>query len=95
VETEKQCPYFHDHSQILTRDEVHNVVRETVRETLLSMGVDTTDPIEMQRDFQAVRDWRLVCEAIRSKGLMTLVGILIAGVLGALLVGLKDVILRP
>ena len=76
----------------LTRAEIADVVQQTVQETLISMGVDTSDPIEMQRDFQSLRDWRRTSEALRSKGLLTLVGILVAGVLGALVVGVRSVL---
>lgn len=78
--------------EYLKKDEVEAVVHMAVRETLLSMGVDTSDPIEMQRDFQSLRDWRRTSEAIRSKGTLTLIGIVTAGVLGAVWVGLKSVI---
>ena len=76
-------------NEFLTRDEVDIVVKATVRETLTSMGIDAADPIEMQRDFQALRDWRRASNAIRTKGLMTLVAILTAGIIGAIWVGIR------
>ena len=81
-------------NEYLTRDEVDIVVKATVKETLTSMGIDAADPLEMQRDFQALRDWRRASNAIRTKGLMTLVGILTAGAIGAIIVGIKHGI-RP
>jgi hypothetical protein len=88
----RDCPMYLAHDQYLTRDEISLVVQETVKTTLLSMGIDAADPIEMQRDFQTLRDWRRASTAIRSKGLMTLVGILAAGLLGALWIGVKSVL---
>jgi hypothetical protein len=76
-------------NEFLTRDEVDRVVKATVKETLTSMGIDAADPIEMQRDFQALRDWRRASRAIRTRGLMTLVAILTAGLIGAIWVGIK------
>lgn len=77
--------------QPLTHGEIDTVVEKTVRETLLTMGIDTSDPIEMQRDFQALRDWRNSLNAIRSKGLMTLVGAVVLGAAGLIWVGIKHV----
>lgn len=82
-------------SQPLTRDDVDHIVEKAVKETLTLMGVDTTDPIEMQKDFQALREWRNTTAQIRSKGLMTLVGIVTAGFLGVLWVGVQYVLSKP
>jgi hypothetical protein len=38
------------------------VIRETVRETLISLGVDHTNPIEVQKDFAALRELRKLTE---------------------------------
>lgn len=75
----------------MTEQEIKRIVRETVEETLTSLGVDHDDPLEMQKDFQHLRDWRESVEAVRSKGIMTAFGILIAGVCGALWIGIKDI----
>jgi hypothetical protein len=88
----RDCPMFLAHEQFLTRDEMDVVVRRTVKETLLSMGIDAADPIEMQRDFQTLRDWRRASTSIRTKALLTAVGLLAAGILGALWIGVKSVL---
>lgn len=62
--------------------EVKKIVAETVKQTLLTMGVDTDDPIELQRDLQHLRDWRLSVAAIKRQGLLTAVGVIMVGVLG-------------
>lgn len=38
------------------------VAKKAVRETLLSLGIDVNDPIQAQRDFQALRDLRKLTE---------------------------------
>lgn len=78
--------------ELLTRNEIDSVVRKTVRETLFSMGIDAADPIEMQRDFTTLRDWRRASNSIRAKGTMTAIAIITAGLLGALWIGVKSVI---
>lgn len=42
----------------MTRDELRELIAETVRETLTQMGADPAHPLEMQRDFQHLRQWR-------------------------------------
>lgn len=81
-------------NKYITRDEVDVIVRKTVKETLTSMGIDAADPIEMQRDFQMLRDWRKASTSVRTKILATAVGILTAGIIGALIVGVKSVITK-
>lgn len=40
---------------VLTRDELKAIVRESVHETLVSLGIDSSDPIEVQKDFAHLR----------------------------------------
>ena len=71
----------------LTADEVRHIAREAVSETLLALGVKTDDPdafIEMQKDFAHVRAWRQSVETVKTRGLTAAIGIIVAGVLGAI-----------
>jgi hypothetical protein len=63
---------------------------QIVRETLMQMGADPSDPIEMQRDFQHLRQWRTAGENLKRQGTMTLLGIFITGTVALLLVGVRD-----
>jgi len=82
----------HRPNDYLTRDEIDIVVKKTVRETLTTMGIEAANPIEMQRDFQMLRDWRKASTSVRTKVLMTAIGIVTAGLIGALLIGVKSVL---
>lgn len=73
----------------LTRGELKGIMEEAVDNALTKMGIDVTDPIEMQRDFQHLRDWRIAVNSARSKGFLTVIGILTAGVVAAFWVGFK------
>jgi hypothetical protein len=66
----------------LTHAELKAVVTETVHETFVKLGVDATDPIEMQKDFQHVRDWRTTTDLIKQKGIVALVVLVVTGVMG-------------
>lgn len=76
--------------QNLTAEEARTVIRETVRETFLMLGVKIDDPIEVQKDFQHLRDWRQTTESIKSKGMLTMTGVLLSGLLAAAWVGIKE-----
>lgn len=74
----------------MTQDELQKLIAEAVRQTLLQMGADPSDPIEMQRDFQHLRQWRTAGENLKRQGTMTLLGIFITGTVALLLVGVRD-----
>lgn len=61
------------------KEDVEDLVAEAVRQTLTQLGIDNSNPLEMQRDFQHLRQWRKAGEEIHSKGLLTLAGIVITG----------------
>ena len=73
----------------MTEHEIRKIVAETVDQTLTRLGVDTENPIELQRDLQHLRDWRLAAAAVKKQGLVTAVGIIVAGILGLMWLGLK------
>lgn len=71
---------------------MRDVVSTTVRETLLQIGISQTDPIELQKDFAHLRKWRMAVDGAASKAALTVMGILVTGVLGAMWIGFKVVI---
>jgi preprotein translocase subunit Sss1 len=77
--------------QILSRDDAKALVRETLCQTWVTMGVtlaEDDDCIEMQADFRLLRNWRKSVESVKQKSLITAVGIIVAGVLGMILLGI-------
>lgn len=74
----------------LTEAQLRSIIRESVQETLVSIGIDAADPIEMQKDFQHLREWRMTTDSVKRKGIMTIVGILVAGGCAALWMGFKN-----
>ncbi len=73
----------------LDPDQLNDLVANAVRQTLLMLGVDAQNPIEMQKDFLHLREWRKTNADLKSKGLLTLVGLVLTGAGALLLVGLK------
>jgi len=78
------------------KETIREVIKEEHQKFLehldLRFGFDVNNPKEMQRDMMHLRRHRLAVEAIERKTWMTVVGILIAGAVGALFVGLKETI---
>lgn len=73
----------------MTEAETRKVVAEAVAETLLKLGIDATDPIELQKDMQHLRAWRESVATVKRQGMITAVGIIIAGVLGLIWVSIR------
>jgi len=69
--------------------ELRKVVMDTVKETLLSLGIEPHDPLDMQKDFSYLRDLRLMSESIKSKSVLTIIGALSLGALAMIALGLK------
>jgi len=72
----------------LSERELRDLVKATVHETLVGMGVEADEPLEMQKDFQHVRELRVATTLVKKKALHVLVGVVVAGALGAIWVGL-------
>jgi hypothetical protein len=75
---------------VLSREELHALVRSTVEETLTSIGLDHKNPIELQKDFKSLREWREAMQEVRNKTLLTVIGILVMGLAAAIWIGLKS-----
>ena len=74
----------------MSRAELNSVVAEAVKQTLMQLGVDTSDPLAMQRDFQHLRQWRESGEDLKRKGTVALLGIFFSGLVSLILLGLKE-----
>lgn len=66
----------------LTETEIEAIVERTVHKTLLTLGLDVDEPMQIQRDFQHLRTWRTSIETVRRHGLIAAVGIVVVGFMG-------------
>lgn len=64
--------------------------REAVLDTLLRLGVSAENPLEMQRDMQHLREWRVSSQELKKKGMLTLIGIFCTGLAGLIVLGLRQ-----
>jgi hypothetical protein len=77
----------------MTEDEARSIAKvaakEALSEMLITLGVDPDEPTEMQKDMAFVRSLRESSEAVKRQGLLTAIGILVAGVLGLIWLAVK------
>jgi hypothetical protein len=50
----------------------------------LKLGVDTSDPLAMQKDFAYLRSWRESIDLVKRRGIISAVTILVTGAMGVL-----------
>ena len=74
----------------MDREELKEVVKEAMIETLVGLGIQASDPMEMQRDHQFLREIRLTAEKVKTKGILVSVGVLVTGLLGLLGIWIKS-----
>lgn len=74
----------------MSTSDMRAVVAEAVQQTLLQLGVDTSDPLSMQRDFQHLRKWREAETSLRSSGILVALGIFLSGLSALFVLGVKE-----
>jgi len=79
----------------LSRGELKALLQQAVTDAMVKLGMDIEDPLEMQRDFQHLRDWRLAVKSAQSKGFLTVIGLLTAGFFAAMWIGIKAAMQAP
>jgi len=78
----------------LTKDEIKDLVREGVLQAFDRVGMGGAAE-EVQRDMAHLRRWRTSVDAASSTTVKTIVTVLIAGLLGALWLGITTLIENP
>lgn len=77
-------------SKLEIKQLIEATAEETVATTLRGLGVNVDEPLEVQRDFQVLHEWRVSMEKVRTKALLTAVAVIIPGILAALYLGIKS-----
>lgn len=74
----------------ITESELKKIVKDSVLETFTLLGIQHTNPVEMQKDFAHLRRWRGAVDTAQSTGFLAAIGILTSGLLAALWLGVKE-----
>lgn len=69
--------------------QIQDVVRTAVEQTLITMGMDASDPLQLQADMAFIRELRETSEKVKSRGLFVLVGLLVTAFCSAIWLGIK------
>jgi hypothetical protein len=73
-------------------DQMDAVVFKTISTILISFGINDDDRKEMQADFAHLRRWRKSVEQVNRTGMITIVGIIVTGLTGAIWLGFKTIL---
>ena len=72
----------------LPREEIRQIVKEAVCEEMARAGINPDDH-ETAEDMRYVRELRATTDSIKNKTIVAVVGLVVTGVAGVLLLGLK------
>lgn len=75
--------------------ETQAAVEEAVKQTLLKLGMDVSQPehvVELQQDFQHLRKWRKSVNAVERQSFLGAMAVLGTGLVAALWLGIKQLI---
>jgi len=70
--------------------DLKGIMRQTVHDTLTSLGIEHNEPFEMQKDMQHLREQRVNTEEFKRKAGKTMVGFAVVSLLGAVSLALKE-----
>ena len=49
----------------MKKDQMHDIIRQSVLETLTSLGIDINNPLDVQKDLQYIRRMREGSDAVK------------------------------
>lgn len=73
----------------LTVSQVDAIVQDSVSRILTRLGMDHTNPLEIQQDFARLREWRQASEQLKSKTMLVILSVFVAGLLSVIWVGFR------
>lgn len=76
------------------KEELQALVVESVKQTLIQLGISSHDPLEMQKDMQHLREWRKSMENVKKKGFMAAITIAVSGMCAMLWIGFKELVAK-
>jgi hypothetical protein len=76
----------------LLKEDIRRVIKETVLETMLVLGIDASHPIEFQNDMRTLREWRLSSKVVRRGLIMGVIVTILSGAMAAVWIGFKSLI---
>lgn len=76
------------HGDCVSAADVEIIARRSatvaLQQFMIKIGIDASDPFELQKDFLHLRAWREAVEEAKRRGLLTAVAVIVTGVFGAI-----------
>lgn len=66
-------------TRALINDAAEKAAEKTVERTMTTLGVDMSNPLDVQRDMQFIRAMRETWHSAKAKGLLVAMGIMVTG----------------
>lgn len=79
VAAEKAAAILALHAEERTEEIASRAATKAIDGFFLRLGVDTTNPLEMQKDFAHLRAWRESTDLVKRKGLTAAVTVIVTG----------------
>ncbi len=76
-------------------DTIAPLIRQSMEDAMLKMGIDSRDPIRLQKDLAHLRMWRESMEEAHAKGLIAVFTVALTGAIAMLALGIKQWIIGP
>lgn len=76
----------------LVKETAERTAEEVLRRTFLTLGIDMSNPsaiVSAQADMQHLRAWRNSVETVKRQGLLSAIGIIVAGIIGLVWTAVK------
>lgn len=77
------------HAEEKTESIAERAAAKAIDGFFLRLGVDTSDPIEMQKDFAHLRAWRESVELVKKRGMIAATTVIVTGGLAMLWAGIS------
>jgi hypothetical protein len=82
-------------SDKFTTEQLEALVSRGVEQAFVRLGIQVDDPIEMQRDFQHLREWRMSMQLVKRRSIIGALGLVAAGLGTLFWLGIKAFISNP
>lgn len=82
----------HVHVIQITEETLRNIIQESVGEAMTRLGVGWEDPLEMQKDFNHLREWRQTTDVMKRRSITAFFVTLFSGIAAACWLGIKTIL---
>lgn len=86
---------LHRDGEVLSREQLRELMHDACVDAMSTLGIDARNPLDFQRDMQFIRELRLASDRIKTRAIMTVVGMVVAALLAAVWLGIKALLHQP